>query len=514
MDQDQLAVDELAVEEPAARHPKRAAGSGSIYRQAGRKGWTAFLAYDDPLTGVATSRSATVGTYEAGEDLLERWLTLTATQHSDETHNLTLAGLAMRWLEELDPRIDRLAVGHDFTERPVLLKTWRGYESEVATHIISKIGHLDLAAVTDVELRRYFAGLVKKESNRVPVGETVAPPLSASMVLKVYRRMSQILTYGARRKLITVHPMMWLKPPEPVTRDEGHAAERDAADRAIEWDELDPMLAWLGDEYPSHPAYRVLMRTSGETGMRQAEACGLTWDRIDLRRRIIRVAQQLIYVDHEHGCAGQWGGRKVSPCSMAARAATDNPDVIVASYRCPQRVDGGWFIDQDTKNHQRRPIPISESMASDLAALHAARPTVPAAEAKRRARARKASRYSVSDADLVFTALRGGGHISKSLSNTLIHKAFEGAGIDADGRHVHSLRHTAATTMIRARTPLPDVQVILGHSSLQMLQRYYSGAVPRTSTADLIARYIEAERKQRAVDNDPPPMVSPDETNP
>jgi integrase len=103
---------------------------------------------------------------------------------------------------------------------------------------------------------------------------------------------------------------------------------------------------------------------------------------------------------------------------------------------CPYRRDGGWYIDTDTKSHQRRTVPISKGLAAELAELRHTRTPLPDPDAKRRRLARRASRYAVVNADLVFTAQRGG-YISKSLDNTLIHRAFDGAEIEAPGRNVH-----------------------------------------------------------------------------
>ena len=498
-------------DDQSAPRPTRAPRTGTIYPQKNRRGFTVGLDYVDPLTKRTRQRSATVDDYEEGEKLLARWLRLTGEQHADEVGSMTVAGLAMRWLDEVDPRIDRTAVSdHRFTEDAVLLDTWRGYESEIATHILPGFGRTALSAADDIAVGAYLATLAASKSRRKPIGATTAPPLSASMILKVYRRLHQIFTYGVKRKLIVGHPMIGMKPPKAMRRSEEHVAERDPAERAIEWEDLDLMLAWLHATYPEHPAYRTRVRTGGETGLRQAEACGLTWDRVDLRRRTIRVLQQLVYVEHEHGCAGKWAGRKVSPCTLAARAASGNPKLApIAAYRCPYRRDGGWYIDTDTKSHQRRTVPISKGLAADLAELRHARTPLPDADAKRRRLARRASRYAVVNADLVFTAQRGG-HISKSLDNTLIHRAFDGAEIEADGRNVHSLRHTAATTMIRAGIPLPEIQVILGHSSLQMLERYYSGVTARTATADSVSAFVDVERRERMLDASPHGMVLPD----
>ena len=59
------------------------------------------------------------------------------------------------------------------------------------------------------------------------------------------------------------------------------------------------------------------------------------------------------------------------------------------------------------------------------------------------------------------------------------------------------MRHTAATTMIRAGIPLPEIQVIRGHSSLQIVEPYYSGVIARTATADSVSASVDAERRER-----------------
>ncbi|GEK22389.1 hypothetical protein CXY01_29090 [Cellulomonas xylanilytica] len=97
-------------------------------------------------------------------------------------------------------------------------------------------------------------------------------------------------------------------------------------------------------------------------------------------------------------------------------------------------------------------------------------------------------------ADLVFTA-QAGGHISKALDNTTWHLGLDGAGIRSQDRTVQALRHTAATQWIRAGLPLPTVQVLLGHRSLQVLHRYYGGIqASSVEVADQLAEYLARAR--------------------
>ncbi|WP_295127138.1 site-specific integrase [uncultured Leifsonia sp.] len=78
--------------------------------------------------------------------------------------------------------------------------------------------------------------------------------------------------------------------------------------------------------------------------------------------------------------------------------------------------------------------------------------------------------------DFLFPGLRGGRITSKNLSRALNWKSVRG-GIKiflAEERllHWHDLRHTAAVMLFRSGVSAPDVQAILGHSSLAVTQIY------------------------------------------
>lgn len=75
-----------------------------------------------------------------------------------------------------------------------------------------------------------------------------------------------------------------------------------------------------------------------------------------------------------------------------------------------------------------------------------------------------------------FTGPKGGYLNSKNLSRALKWQALrEQVKRFPPGEpalHWHDLRHTAATTLFLAGSSAPDVMAILGHSSLQVTQRY------------------------------------------
>lgn len=75
--------------------------------------------------------------------------------------------------------------------------------------------------------------------------------------------------------------------------------------------------------------------------------------------------------------------------------------------------------------------------------------------------------------EYVFVDSTGRSHTSESRRNRIsaaTSAAMKTAGID--GASFHTLRHTAAAWMVQAGVPLYEVQVILGHSTPVMTQRY------------------------------------------
>jgi integrase len=78
--------------------------------------------------------------------------------------------------------------------------------------------------------------------------------------------------------------------------------------------------------------------------------------------------------------------------------------------------------------------------------------------------------------ELLFPGPRGGYINSKNLSRAVgwfaIRDAIKQFAPDEAPLHWHDLRHTAAVMLFRAGLPAPDVQAILGHSSLAMTQVY------------------------------------------
>lgn len=90
--------------------------------------------------------------------------------------------------------------------------------------------------------------------------------------------------------------------------------------------------------------------------------------------------------------------------------------------------------------------------------------------------------------------------VGKHLTQTSLQRAFQrwvrDAGLQDRGYSLHSLRHGAATRWLRAGLNIRDVQVLLGHESIETTARYLH------SNMDLIA--TELQTKAPSISESPP----------
>ena len=185
------------------------------------------------------------------------------------------------------------------------------------------------------------------------------------------------------------------------------------------------------------PRYRALVILAAGTGMRQGEALGLTVDRIDFLRRVVRVDQQLL--------------------SVPGRESFLAPPKTAASVRT---------------------IPLPQVVIDALAAHLAA--------------------YPPSAAGLVFTTGTGA-PVRRSSFGDVWRAAVKAAGAPP-GTGIHQLRHYYASLLIRHGESVKVVQARLGHASASQTLDTYSHLWPdsddRTRTAVdsvLSADYVRTE---------------------
>lgn len=474
---------------------RRVYGTGTVYQQRGRSRWMVCLPYIDPVTGARKKRSKSVGTEAEGYAVLAEWQGMAPGQHAAEVSGpRTVRDLLARYLYEKDPLVDREAVradtGYDFIETPLSRTVWKNYETCVAVHILPELGAKSLSDLTPAMMRAFIAHLETKVSSRT------GGLLSKNSIHGIYRVLHAATRYGVKIEVLTSDPMAPI--PLPVLDSRRRSATEEVevtpVEKALSVAERVSFLDWVKTTYPDSPSLYIRWDLAFSLGLRQAEALGLTWDCIKIPTGRLTVRQQLVQELWLHGCETEdqpWGGRGVSPCTVARRAETGNMAAKVHAYRCPQRVpdSGGFHIVRETKTHKIRHNSLSTSHVEELAALQAARPSGVRIDPET-LRRRGMLSYPVRFADTVFQR-PGGGYLSAAIDTKIWNAGIDACGIDPEGRTVHSARHTAATHLIEANVPLATVQKILGHSTQDMTTRYVTDTESsQTAAQDALARLV------------------------
>jgi len=167
----------------------------------------------------------------------------------------------------------------------------------------------------------------------------------------------------------------------------------------------------------------VLVRLLAHTGLRLGEALGLRWQDVDLDREVLHVRQ-------------------------------------TRKEREPE--DFG----QPKTERSRRSVELTSDLVTAL----------------RKHRARQTEFYLsnglVPIQDLVFTTVSKSGVVG--MSHNQVSNHWKSVRLRAGVPHVriHDLRHFAATTMINAGVPLPDVSAVLGHGKTSTTADIYAHVIP------------------------------------
>lgn len=163
--------------------------------------------------------------------------------------------------------------------------------------------------------------------------------------------------------------------------------------------------------------YEPLLRVLAATGMRRGEALALRWSDIDLDRRLLTVRGTLT------------------------------------------RTKSGLRVQPPKTERSRRTIPVSTATVEVLQTVLDAQNA-----------AREVCGLSWVENGLVFTTEFGQPTDPRNASRAMTIAANR-AGLEGVG--IHTLRHTAASTMLEAGVPLRTVSEILGHGSVQVTGDIY-----------------------------------------
>lgn len=319
---------------------------------------------------------------------------------------LTFNDAADAWLEA---RVSRLRPG-----------TRRAY-GVALKHLREHFGSQRMSRITTTQVAAYVA------SKDTLKGWTIKGHLTV---------LSAVFRYAIRHLGVTTpNPVALLDTVErPSTEDE-------KPKRILDADELGRLI----EAVPSK--HRLIFRVAAETGCRLAEALGLAWQDIDLKR-------QTITFDCQLNRAGQRVKLKTA--------------------------------------RSRRTLEVTPALIGEL-------------------RKHKLASEKTSPDALVFVRRTGHGHDHRNIGGRVLVKAVERAGLAAPAPTFHDLRHSHASALIAAGMDIESVSARLGHADISTTQRIYVHAFDavkrsderRALLASIYGNAMETEGRNRAQQTDP-----------
>ncbi len=296
------------------------------------------------------------------------------------------------------------------TEHDLKRSTAVRYRQLVDFHVGPRIGHLKLNRLSPADVNRMTAAIVASGRS----------PHTANRVRAVVRT---ALNDAIRQGFLARNAAALADP----RRVDDRGIEPMAPDEAR--DILDAV-----DRHPIGP----LVATALWTGLRQGELLALTWDRVNLDLRTLRVSGSIARIAGE---TLMWAPKNRSSVRVVPIAAPLVP--ILAAHRLRQR--------------ERR-----------LSA---------------------GSAWEMSWGDLVFTTAAG-----DPLNGTTVSGHFKGClqAAALPRRRFHDLRHAAATLWLAAGVDLKTVSALLGHSTIATTANVYTGVLDslRRDAVDRMARLL------------------------
>jgi integrase len=269
--------------------------------------------------------------------------------------------------------------------RPTTAQT---VESDLRLHVLPAFGALQLGSIRPTQVQAWVKGLSAK--------------LSPATVERCYRYLAAIFASAVADDLIRKSPCR------------GIALPRLPPTKVVPWPTENVLQAIQA--LPHH--YRALGILAASTGLREGELLGLTLPRIDMLRRTIDVAEQLV--------------------TVSGRAPFLAPPKTEASVRT---------------------VPLPEVALDALAAHLATRPAAPVPCHRLNPRGEVVEALE----PLVFTTLHGAPVRRQTFNNAWV-DALARAGL-TPGTHFHALRHYYASMLIAGGEDVKVVQVRLGHAS-------------------------------------------------
>jgi integrase len=436
--------------------PRRPRGSGSII-QIGKKFKASIRLPGD--NGEKKPRIKYFSTYAEADE----WLTDTIKQNARVIHASasgaakadTVKDLLRLWL--VSKYRDSLLNGKP-SEGVV-----RDYDSACRIHIVPHLG--------DIKLSKLGAHQIEAWQDIISnaVSERTGKPLSPDRKRIIWQVLTQAMKFGFHRGYLAVNPTGGLTGFKSQQSDPKRKTLSDA--------DYKKFIKYLAEHPCDHANKycRLRFMVGIHLGRRQGEVLAMSWDAVDLKRKVLQVDARLKSIRWQHGCPAVDGKPSCGKSSGGF---------------CPQRKGGGLTLFEGTKGGKsnKPEIPIdSPAWTSAFREHKAAQDKERAASLKAREKAgvpldstdplpKRAFWYSPKPehTNLIFTHPDNQRAFVASSDNFRFRLLLEAAGIKTT-YNIHALRHTAATRLSASTNGnLPIIKEILGHKSIQTSMLYIS----------------------------------------
>lgn len=390
------------------RSSRRTAGDGGLYQRADGM-WCASLdlGYD-----AAGKRRRWVGRSRTKEGALAKLRAARSEQSSTGTvgkRSQTVGAWLDHWLAEIVRP----------TKRP---KTYAEYERCVRLHLKPRIGRDRLLELTPQRLRTVERAIATEHT-----------PATANSVHKCIRAaLSAAVSDGVIPRNVA----------ESVTPPTAQAAQREpltAAQGAI-------LLESLRGDVAASARWTFALCT----GLRQGEALGLEWDRVDLAEAVADVSWQLQRLVYDHGCGVE--GPAGWPCGRQRGGnCPDRQRVLPDGFEIRSLPNTSLVLTRPKTTRSIRVVPLAPSVVVALKRLRA---------------------EDISPG-LVWRSTDARGR-SKPIDPKIDYADWQSAlkAAELPKAPPHITRHTTATLLLEQGVPDKVVQSILGHTRAATTHRY------------------------------------------
>lgn len=255
---------------------RSAAGAGSIRQRPDGRWEARFSLGADPGTGKQIRKSVYGATQKEVRKRMTEAIAAFDAGNYFEPSKLTLGEWLDIWLSEYmgDKKYS----------------TAKHYKAQVATHIKPALGATALSKISPHIIQKFYNDLLKqgrtipkkdkdgKTIKKDGIAVTEKAPLSAKSVRNVHGILTKALSVAVQMGYIRDNPADRVTLPR-VEKKEIHPLTDDQVKAFL--------TASVGDEYES------LLKVILFTGLREAEAMGLTWDCVDFKAGTVTICKQL-----------------------------------------------------------------------------------------------------------------------------------------------------------------------------------------------------------------------------